>query len=66
MKEFFWLALVFVVVILLLVFGPLATLWALNTLFPVLAIPYNVWSWLAVVALNLTWRSNPMLSYKKG
>ena len=22
-------------------------IWALNTLFPVLAIPYNIWTWLA-------------------
>jgi hypothetical protein len=41
--------------ILLLVFGPLAIVWALNTLFPVVAIPYNFYSWLAVVVLNLTW-----------
>ena len=41
--------------ILLIVFGPLAIVWALNTLFPVVAIPYNFYTWLAVVVLNLTW-----------
>jgi hypothetical protein len=49
--------------VLALIFGPLLTLWALNTLFPVLAIPYNFYSWLAVVLLNLTLRSN--VSFKK-
>jgi len=46
---------------LVVIFGPLATLWALNTLFPVLAIPYNFYSWLAVVLLNLTLRSSVSL-----
>jgi hypothetical protein len=33
-----------------LVLSPLAIIWALNTLF-LLAIPYNFWTWLAVVVL---------------
>lgn len=37
---------------LIVVVGPLALLWALNTLFPVLAIPYNFYTWGAVVLLN--------------
>ncbi len=49
--------------ILALIFGPLVTLWAVNTLFPLLAIPYNFYSWLAVVVLNLTLRSR--VSFKK-
>jgi hypothetical protein len=36
----------------LIVLGPLGILWALNTLFPLLAIPYNFWTWAAVVLLN--------------
>jgi hypothetical protein len=48
---------------LVLIFGPIATLWAVNTLFPMLAIPYNFYSWLAVVVINLTLRSN--VSFKK-
>lgn len=44
------------------VIGPLAILWALNTLFPVLAIPYSFYSWLSVVVLNLTWMYKPSLS----
>jgi hypothetical protein len=31
--------------------GPLLTLWALNTLFPVLAIPYTLETWAATVLL---------------
>lgn len=52
----------FLVVALIIIFQPLAVLWALNTLFPVLAIPYTFWSWLAVVVLNLTWMYKPTLS----
>lgn len=50
---------VLVLIILAITFGPLAILWALNTLFPVLAIPYTFWNWLAVVVLNLTWMYKP-------
>ncbi len=46
---------------LLLVFGPLAIIWSLNTLFPILAIPYNFYSWFAVVLLNLTWMSKSVI-----
>lgn len=53
---------IFGLAFLLLAIGPLAILWALNTLFPVLAIPYNFSSWLAVVVLNLA-RSS--VSFKK-
>ena len=46
---------------LLIVFGPLAILWSLNTLFPILAIPYNFYTWFAVVLLNLTWMSKSVI-----
>lgn len=46
-----------VFIALLIVFGPLAVIWSLNTLFPILAIPYNFYTWFAVVLLNLTWMS---------
>ena len=39
----------------LIVLAPLAIIWALNTLFPILAINYGLSQWLAVVVLNLTW-----------
>jgi hypothetical protein len=40
-----------VFVIALIVLGPLATIWSLNTLFPVVAIPYTWETWLAAVVL---------------
>jgi hypothetical protein len=43
-----WLGLV----ILLLLLGPILTIWSLNTLFPVLNIPYTMETWLAVVFLG--------------
>lgn len=39
-------------IIFLVVIGPLLTIWALNTLFPQLAIPYDIYTWLAVVILG--------------
>jgi len=41
-----------VLIIALIVFGPLCSIWALNTLFPVLAIPYTFETWLAVILLG--------------
>lgn len=41
-------------VLLLIVAGPLLLIWALNTLFPVLAIPYTIWTWLAALILGAT------------
>jgi multidrug transporter EmrE-like cation transporter len=38
--------------ILLIVFSPLITLWALNTLFN-LGIAYTIWTWLATAWLSL-------------
>ena len=36
----------------LVIVSPIATIWALNTVFPSLAIPFNIWTWLAVVWLH--------------
>lgn len=49
-------------VIAMFVAGPLATIWAANTLFPVLAIPYDIWSWLAVVVLGAFFRAKVSIS----
>lgn len=43
------LLLIFVIVVVLV--GPLLTIWSLNTLFPVLAIPYSIETWLATVVI---------------
>lgn len=40
-------------IVVLLAIGPLLTIWALNTLFPVLAIEYNLSTWAAVILLGL-------------
>lgn len=49
--------------VLIAVLGPFAVLWSLNTLFPILAIPYTFYSWLAIVALNVFWKTT--ISFKK-
>lgn len=38
--------------ILVIIFVPLVNIWALNTLFPVLAIPYTFKTWLATAILS--------------
>lgn len=51
------------VFVLAIIFGPLALIWALNTLFPALLIPYTFETWLAAVVFNMffvpskTWSS---------
>lgn len=44
-----------ILAILAIIFWPLLTIWALNTLFPVLAIKYGFFQWLAVVVLNIAY-----------
>jgi hypothetical protein len=41
-----------VLAIILTIVTPFISIWALNTLFPVLRIPYTFWTWLAMLALN--------------
>ena len=43
--------------------GPLATLWTLNTLFPVLAIPYTLETWFASLLLGALLTTN--VTHKK-
>jgi hypothetical protein len=38
-------------VILVIAFGPLVTIWSVNTLFPAAAIPYTWATWLATVII---------------
>jgi hypothetical protein len=47
---------------LLIVFGPFFTIWALNTLFPVLAIGYTFETWCAVILLGFFIKGN--VTYK--
>ena len=46
----FSLVVLFTVLAVLLM--PLVAIWAINCLFPALAIPYSFWTWLAVVVLT--------------
>lgn len=41
------------VFVLAIIFGPLALIWALNTLFPALLIQYTFETWLAAVVFNM-------------
>lgn len=56
MEKSIYFVLIILICALLIVFGPFAIVWALNTLFA-LGIAYNFWTWLSVVILNLTWFS---------
>ena len=51
-------------VIVLILIGPLATIWAVNTLFPLLVIPYTIETWFAIVILGAFIRAK--VSINKG
>ena len=53
-----------VAVIALIIAGPLLIIWALNTLFPVLAIEYTMYTWLAALVLGSVF--GPTVRVKKG
>lgn len=52
MSNIIKLILLIAFIVVLVVIGPLATIWAANTLFPTLAIPYTIETWFAVVVLG--------------
>jgi hypothetical protein len=58
MKSSAVIILAVIAVIALLIVGPLIVIWSMNTLFPVLAIPYDIWTWLATVFLFAAIRAN--------
>jgi len=45
-------------VVALVILGPVATIWSLNTLFPALNIPFTFETWCAVVVLGGVFKSN--------
>lgn len=47
-----------VAIAVVLALGPLLTLWALNTLFPALNIPYDFSTWAAVAILGAAFKTN--------
>lgn len=64
MKSIFTILSVFALVILVVAIGPILTIWSANTLFPSLAIPYTLETWVAVIILGAFFRAN--VSVKKG
>lgn len=52
MKEF-TLAMLISLVVLAIIFGPLALIWSLNVLFPSLAIPYTLKTWAASAVISV-------------
>jgi len=51
MKEFL-VAMFITIVVLGIVFIPIAIIWSLNILFPILAIPYTIKTWAAALILS--------------
>lgn len=51
MNDLIKIAGIITLIVLLVVFGPLATIWALNTVFS-LNIAYNFWTWLGTLILQ--------------
>ena len=60
----FKIILAVVLVLVLLALGPLLVIWSLNTLFPVLAIPYTFWTWAATILLGTFLRANVSVKRK--
>ena len=52
-------------VILLIILAPIATIWSLNTLFPALAIPVTVETWMASLVLGGVVGGTTGISFKK-
>ena len=46
--------LIVVLVAVLFIAGPLLVIWSLNVLFPALAIPYTMTTWVAALILSVT------------
>ena len=63
MNKLISLLLLIAVIVILVAIGPLATIWALNMLFPSLAIAYTLETWVAVVIIGAALRAN--VSIKK-
>jgi hypothetical protein len=53
-----------ILVMLCLIFYPLAVIWSLNSLFS-LTIKYNFWSWISVVILHIFFQGNAIIPTKK-
>ena len=58
------LLLIIALCIVSIIFGPLLLIWALNTLFPVLAIPYSLSTWFATILLFGAFRGDKFVKYQ--
>lgn len=66
MKDLFVIIIAISVIAAIVICAPLVTLWSLNTIFPALAIPYNVATWAASFWLSaLVTGGLVSLKYKK-
>jgi hypothetical protein len=64
-KNTFIVLVVTALLIVLVVAGPVLVLWSWNTLFgAVYAIPYTVWTWLAVLIIGVFLRGNVKITKK--
>ncbi len=50
--------LILILALLIFIGAPIALIWALNTLFPVLAIPYTLETWLAAFIIPAAFKAN--------
>lgn len=53
MNEHFYIVGVITFIAILVIFGPMVIIWALNTLF-VLSIPTNIYTWASIIILWIT------------
>lgn len=65
MKFVLMSTLAIVIVAFLVIIGPLALLWSLNTLFPSLEIPYAIETWLAAALLIAFVQNNSQFLNRK-
>jgi multisubunit Na+/H+ antiporter MnhG subunit len=49
MNDMIKIVLIVALIAAVIIFGPLITIWSLNTLFPALAIPTNIATWFATL-----------------
>ena len=64
MSSLFNLVMAVILIVVLLALGPWLVIWALNTMFPVLAIEFTFWTWAAVIILGTFLRANVSVKRK--
>lgn len=58
------LILILLFAVVMVIIGPIVTIWAANTLFPALAIPTTFETWCAVILLGMFIRGDGLVSLK--